>query len=53
MRATVRMLDGEESAQAARALSGKYPFLHGRLIPRYHRRKGLVTTHIELLAAAT
>lgn len=53
MRATARILDGEESARAARALAGKYPFLHGRLIPWYHRRKGLVTTHIELRAAAT
>jgi hypothetical protein len=32
-------------------LAAKYPFLHGRLIPWYHRRKGLVTTHIELTPA--
>ena len=53
MRATARILDGEESARAARALAGKYPFLHGRLIPWYHRRKGLVTTHIELRVTAS
>jgi uncharacterized protein len=47
LRATVRILDGEGAA-AARALAAKYPILHGRLIPWYHRRKGLVTTHIEL-----
>ena len=53
VRATARILDGDESARAARALAGKYPFLHGRLIPWYHRRKGLVTTHIELRVTAT
>jgi hypothetical protein len=51
LRATVRILDGKEAAAAARALAAKYPFLHGRLIPWYHRRKGLVTTHIELTPA--
>jgi hypothetical protein len=50
MRATARILDGEESTHAGRALAGKYPFLHGKLIPWYHRRKDLVTTHIELRA---
>jgi hypothetical protein len=29
-------------------LARKYPIMHGRLIPWFHRRKGLVTTHIEL-----
>jgi uncharacterized protein len=46
--ATVRILQGEESAAAAAALATKYPFLHGRLIPWYHRRKSLVTTQLEL-----
>lgn len=50
-RATARILSGEESDRAARLLAAKYPFLHGRLIPWYHRRKGLVTTHLELRAA--
>jgi PPOX class probable F420-dependent enzyme len=48
MRATARILTGEESARAGRALAAKYPFLHGKLFPWYHRRKGLVTTNIEL-----
>ena len=46
--ARARILDGDESADAAAALATKYPFLHGRLIPWYHRRKGLVTTQLEL-----
>jgi uncharacterized protein len=50
MRATARILAGEESVRAARALAEKYPLLHGKLIPWYHRRKGLVTTNIELRA---
>jgi PPOX class probable F420-dependent enzyme len=46
--ATARILDGNESAAAVRALVAKYPLLHGRLIPWIHRRRGLVTTHLEL-----
>jgi PPOX class probable F420-dependent enzyme len=49
--ATVRILHGTEAASAAGALATKYPLLHGRLIPWYHRRKGLVTTHLELTPA--
>lgn len=48
LRATAQILHGNESDEAAAALAAKYPFLHGRLIPWYHRRKGLVTTHLEL-----
>jgi PPOX class probable F420-dependent enzyme len=48
MHASARVLDGEEAERAARLLAEKYPFLHGKLIPWYHRRKGLVTTQIEL-----
>jgi hypothetical protein len=35
---------------AAEALATQYPILHGRLIPWYHRRKGLTTTQLELTA---
>ena len=48
LRATARILHGNESDEAAAAIAAKYPFLHGRLIPWYHRRKGLVTTQLEL-----
>ncbi len=51
MRATARILDGEESAGAGRALADKYPLLQRRFIPWYHRRTGRVTHHIELRAA--
>ena len=46
--ARARVLEGAESAAAAEALAGKYPILHGHLIPWYHRRKGLKTTQLEL-----
>ena len=50
MRARARILDGKESEHAASELARKYPLMHGRLIPWYHRRKGYVTTQIELTA---
>ena len=43
-----RILTGAESDVAAKALAEKYPILHGHLIPWYHRRKGLMTTQLEL-----
>ena len=49
--ATARVLVGAESADAALRLAYKHPILHGHLIPWFHRRKGLVTTQIELLPA--
>ncbi len=49
-RARARILEGDDAAHAASLLAAKYPLLHGRLIPWYHRRKRLVTTHIELTA---
>jgi PPOX class probable F420-dependent enzyme len=51
LRVSARILAGEESARAGRALAAKYPFLHGTLFPWYHRRKGLVTTNIALTAS--
>lgn len=49
--ARARILDGAEAAMAARALSRKYPILHGLLIPRLHRLRGNRTMHIELTPA--
>lgn len=49
--ATARILTGAESADAALRLAHKHPILHGHLIPWVHRRKGLVTTQIELRPA--
>jgi PPOX class probable F420-dependent enzyme len=49
-KARTRILEGDEAAHAASVLAAKYPLLHGRLIPWYHRRKHLVTTQIELSA---
>jgi PPOX class probable F420-dependent enzyme len=43
-----RELDGDDAEQAARALAAKYPVMHGRLIPRLHRMKGVRTVHLEL-----
>ena len=46
--ARARVLEGEEASKAARALSQKYPILHGVLIPWGHRLRGYKTMHIEL-----
>ena len=48
IRACARILAGEESAHAGRLLAGKYPILHGLLVPLIHRLRGNTTTHIEL-----
>ena len=46
--AQTRILTGEESARAGRLLAGKYPRLHGLLVPLVHRLRGNTTMHIEL-----
>ncbi|HLH58595.1 MAG TPA: hypothetical protein VKV33_05520 [Streptosporangiaceae bacterium] len=46
--ARARLLDGEESARAARLLAATHPILHGRLIPWYHRRRGWITQQYRL-----
>jgi PPOX class probable F420-dependent enzyme len=46
--AHARVLSGDEAAHAAHALAGKYPILHGILIPLFHRLRGYRTMHIEL-----
>jgi PPOX class probable F420-dependent enzyme len=51
LRMTARILEGEEAERAARAIEAKHPILQGRVVPWYHRRKSLVTTHIELTPA--
>ncbi len=47
--ARARILSGgEESARAGRLLAGKYPILHGLLVPLGHRLRVNTTTHVEL-----
>jgi uncharacterized protein len=48
IRARARVLSGEESAAAGRAIACKYPILHGVLIPLFHRLRGNTTMHVEL-----
>ena len=48
MRASARVLEGEESVRPGRMLARKYPVLHGSLIPLVHRLRGNETIHIEL-----
>ena len=48
IRAGTRPLAGAEAATAARALRSKYPFVHGVVVPLYHRLNGLTTVHFEL-----
>jgi hypothetical protein len=46
--AEAHLLEGEASQRAARLLAAKYPLLHGRLIPWYHRRRGWATQQYRL-----
>lgn len=47
--ARARLLAGEESARAGRALVRKHPLLHGILVPLAHRLQRDTTLHYELL----
>lgn len=51
--ARARILAGDESAQAGRAIARKYPVLHGVLIPFVHRLCGNRTMHIALTPTNT
>lgn len=48
IRARARVLEGDESARAARLLARKHPILHGLLVPAVHRLRGNKTVHMEL-----
>lgn len=48
IRAHARVLTGDQSAAAGRAIGRKYPILHGVLIPLFHRLRGNTTMHVEL-----
>ena len=47
--ARARVLGGDESAYAGKALARKYPILHGFLVPLIHRLRGDTTVHVELV----
>jgi len=49
IRARARVLDGDESAHAAKLLARKHPILHRFLVPMAHRLRGNETVHIELI----
>ena len=49
VRARVRLLDGAESARAARALARKHPFLHGLIVPLLHGALRQKIIHYELV----
>lgn len=51
LRAYARILSGDESADAGRAIARKYPILHGVLIPLVHRLRRNTTVHMELTPA--
>lgn len=46
--ARARILDGWEAKTAAKAIGRKYPILHSRLIPWFHRLMGTKTVHFEV-----
>ena len=48
IRARARVLEGDESARAARFLARKHPILHGLFVPAVHRLRGNETVHLEL-----
>ena len=48
IRARARVLSGDESAYAGRAIARKYPILQGFLVPLVHRLRRNKTIHIEL-----
>lgn len=45
---TARLLDDGEAVRVRALLAAKHPWLHGRLVPALHRRKGWRTLHYEL-----
>jgi PPOX class probable F420-dependent enzyme len=45
---TARLLDDDEANRVRALLATKYPWLHGRMVPAMHRRKGWQTLHYEL-----
>ncbi|MFC7279466.1 PPOX class F420-dependent oxidoreductase [Paractinoplanes rhizophilus] len=47
-RATPLGGESPEAARAAELLARKHPLLQGRLVPAYHKRKGLKTVFYEL-----
>ena len=48
IRARARVLSGDESAYAGRALARKYPIIQGFLVPLFHRLRRNRTMHVEL-----
>jgi PPOX class probable F420-dependent enzyme len=48
IRARTRILEGAEARRAVQVLGGKYPIIHGLLIPLGHRLMGARTIHLEL-----
>jgi PPOX class probable F420-dependent enzyme len=48
VRARARILAGDHAAEARRTIERKYPFVHGVLVPAFHRLRGYRTVHLEL-----
>lgn len=51
VQAQARRLDGPAADHARSLLEARFPFLHGRLVPWTHRRKGWTTVYYEVTAA--
>jgi hypothetical protein len=43
-----RQLDGAEAQRARALLAKRFPVMHGKLVPWFHRRKGWSTVHYEI-----
>ena len=50
---TARLLRDAEAGTARDLLAAKHPWLHGRIVPALHRRKGWTTVHYELTLEQT
>lgn len=48
IRVRARLLSGNESAHAGKALARKHRIMHGILVPLAHRLRGYTTVHFEL-----
>jgi PPOX class probable F420-dependent enzyme len=46
--ARARELHGAAYDEVGRALAARHPIVHGRIVPWFHRRRGLETVHLAL-----
>jgi PPOX class probable F420-dependent enzyme len=50
LRASARIISGEEAERARRAINRKHPLLHGVVVPMFHRLRREKTVYLEIEA---